>query len=92
MNVTDEINRKLSEESYNNHAINDTIQTPSGNFKVLEKRDDTKNGLRSYAFAPVVNGKPDTNNIVMGYAGTEFTSMKDWKSNVNLPFIITQLI
>lgn len=36
MNVTDETNRKLSEESYNNHAINDTIQTPTGNFKVIE--------------------------------------------------------
>ena len=42
----------------------------------MEKRDDTQNGLRSYAFAPVVNGKPDTNNIVMGYAGTGPLSMK----------------
>ncbi|EJD88838.1 hypothetical protein ACUXN9_001429 [Staphylococcus epidermidis] len=29
------------------------------NFKVIEKRDDTQNGLKTYAFAPVVNGKVD---------------------------------
>ncbi|WP_232161253.1 hypothetical protein [Staphylococcus epidermidis] len=56
------------------------------NYRVIEKRDDTQNGLRSYAFAPVVNGKVDTSHIYMGYAGTELTSMKDWKTNANLPF------
>ncbi|PHK49334.1 hypothetical protein, partial [Staphylococcus edaphicus] len=86
MQITDATKRKLSQESYYNIEKGRNISTPSGTFEILEKRDDTKNGLRAYAFAPIVNGKPDTNNIVMGYAGTEFTSMKDWKTNVNLPF------
>nr|WP_256125129.1 hypothetical protein [Staphylococcus epidermidis] len=30
--------------------------------------------------------KSDTSHIYMGYAGTELTSMKDWKTNANLPF------
>nr|WP_270525620.1 hypothetical protein [Staphylococcus epidermidis] len=77
---------KLSESSYQNYNIGCQVSTPKGEFEVIEKRDDTQNGLRAYAYAPIVNGKPDTSNIVMGYAGTELTSMKDWKTNANLPF------
>ena len=43
------------------------------NYRVIVKRDDTQNDLRSYAYAPIVNGNSDTNNIVMSYAGTELT-------------------
>ncbi|MDU2696753.1 MAG: hypothetical protein E7C37_07165, partial [Staphylococcus epidermidis] len=86
MVYTDQDFRNLSEESYDNYEIGDTVKHDGKTFEIMEKRDDTQNGLRSYAFAPVVNGKPDTNNIVMGYAGTELTSMKDWKTNANLPF------
>ena len=38
------------------------------NYRVIVKRDDTQNDLRSYAYAPIVNGNSDTNNIVMSYA------------------------
>ncbi|MGV9937839.1 hypothetical protein ACWDY4_46515 [Streptomyces olivaceoviridis] len=86
MVYTDQDFRNLSEESYDNYEIGDTVKHDGKTFEIMEKRDDTQNGLRFYAFAPVVNGKPDTNNIVMGYAGTELTSMKDWKTNANLPF------
>ena len=86
MQQTDEISHKIASESYRDLEKNNNIKVQGKNYRVIEKRDDTQNGLRSYAFAPVVNGKPDTNNIVMGYAGTELTSMKDWKTNANLPF------
>ncbi|MCG2466209.1 hypothetical protein K4P56_04290 [Staphylococcus epidermidis] len=86
MVYTDQDFRNLSEESYDNYEIGDTVKHDGKTFEIMEKRDDTQNGLRFYAFAPVVNGKPDTNNIVMGYAGTELTSIKDWKTNANLPF------
>ena len=76
MKITDETKRKLSAESYNDHNVNSVITTPASKFKVLEKREDTRNGLKAYAYAPIVNGKPDTNNIVMGYAGTGPLSMK----------------
>ncbi|MGW7807706.1 hypothetical protein ACWEVF_09760 [Staphylococcus xylosus] len=86
MKITDETKRQLSAESYDDHNVNSIITTPTSKFKVLEKREDTRNGLKAYAYAPIVNGKSDTSNIVMGYAGTEFTSIKDWKTNINLPF------
>ncbi|KAA9390327.1 hypothetical protein H6K86_09065 [Staphylococcus epidermidis] len=86
MVYTDQDFRNLSEESYENYEIGDTVKHDGKTFEIMEKRDDTQNGLRSYAFAPIVNGKLDTSNIVMGYAGTELTSMKDWKTNANLPF------
>ncbi|MBM0772927.1 hypothetical protein, partial [Staphylococcus epidermidis] len=86
MKINDNTKLKLSESSYQNYNIGRQVSTPKGEFEVIEKRDDTQNGLRAYAYAPIVNGKPDTNTIVMGYAGTELTSMKDWKTNTNLPF------
>ncbi|MFV8748885.1 hypothetical protein ACNNMT_12805 [Staphylococcus epidermidis] len=86
MKFSDKLSFKVADESYNDLKKGREYDLNGQNFKVIEKRDDTQNGLRSYAFAPVVNGKPDTNNIVMGYAGTELTSMKDWKTNANLPF------
>ena len=86
MQQTDEISHKIASESYRDLEKNNNIKVQGKNYRVIEKRDDTQNGLRSYAFAPVVNGKVDTSHIYMGYAGTELTSMKDWKTNVNLPF------
>ncbi|BEJ46815.1 hypothetical protein RJC23_04530 [Staphylococcus epidermidis] len=86
MKFSDKLSFKVADESYKDLKKGREYDLNGQNFKVIEKRDDTQNGLRSYAFAPVVNGKPDTNNIVMGYAGTELTSMKDWKTNANLPF------
>ena len=86
MQQTDEISHKIASESYRDLEKNNNIKVQGKNYRVIEKRDDTQNGLRSYAFAPVVNGKVDTSHIYMGYAGTELTSMKDWKTNTNLPF------
>ncbi|MCG1164508.1 hypothetical protein [Staphylococcus epidermidis] len=86
MQQTDEISHKIASESYRDLKKNNNIKVQGKNYRVIEKRDDTQNGLRSYAFAPVVNGKVDTSHIYMGYAGTELTSMKDWKTNANLPF------
>ena len=86
MQQTDEISHKIASESYRDLEKNNNIKVQGKNYRVIEKRDDTQNGLRSYAFAPVVNGKVDTSHIYMGYAGTELTSMKDWKTNANLPF------
>lgn len=54
--------------------------------KVIEKRDDTQNGLRAYAFAPVKNGKPDKKHIIMGYAGTDPFSIHDIFTDAQLRF------
>ncbi|MCD8820519.1 MULTISPECIES: hypothetical protein [Staphylococcus] len=86
MKINDNTKLKLSESSYQNYNIGRQISTPKGEFEVIEKRDDTKNGLRSYAFAPVVKGKVDTSHIYMGYAGTDFKSTRDLFTDLQLPF------
>ncbi|MCE7782025.1 lipase family protein [Staphylococcus xylosus] len=86
MKPTDLQSQKLAEYSYRDLKKDKSYVINDQQYQIIEKRDDTQNGLRAYAYAPIVNGKPDTNNIVMGYAGTELASMKDWKTNANLPF------
>ena len=76
MKINDNTKLKLSESSYQNYNIGRQISTPKGEFEVIEKRDDTQNGLCAYAYALMVNGKTDTSNIVMGYASTNPLSMK----------------
>lgn len=75
MVYTDQDFRNLSEESYDNYEIGDTVKHDSKTFEIMEKRDDTQNGLKTYALAPFVNGKVDTNHFYMGYAGTYFLSI-----------------
>ncbi|AND79408.1 hypothetical protein [Streptococcus pantholopis] len=41
-----------------------------GQFKVLKVKDDTDNGMQAMAVAPIVDGEPDTPQIVIAYAGT----------------------
>ena len=49
MVYTDQDFRNLSEESYDNYEIGDTVKHDGKTFEIMEKRDDTQNGLRSYA-------------------------------------------
>ncbi len=59
MKFSDELLFKVADESYNNLKKGHEYDLNGQNFKVIEKRDDTQNGLKTYAFAPVVNGKVD---------------------------------
>lgn len=76
MKLRDETFKRLSSASYDNNT--ETVATPhDGKFKVIEKRDNEENGLRAYAYAPDVNGKPDTSKIIISYAGTDITKLND---------------
>ncbi len=46
MVYTDQDFRNLSEESYDNYEIGDTVKHDGKTFEIMEKRDDTQNGLR----------------------------------------------
>ena len=86
MKQSDEIFHKIATESYRNLEINNNIKIQGKNYRVIEKRDDTENGFKAYAFSPVVDSKIDTSNIYMGYAGTDFKSIRDLFTDIQLPF------
>ncbi|WP_342610548.1 hypothetical protein [Staphylococcus hsinchuensis] len=65
MKITDKT-KNITDDSYDDIKIGESISSHNqGNFEIIEKRDNTTNGLRAYEFAPVVNGKPDTSQIVL---------------------------
>ncbi|MGT2743011.1 hypothetical protein [Streptococcus plurextorum] len=54
-----------------------------GQFQVLAVEDNTANGMQAMAVAPVVDGKVDTTQITIAYAGTNFGDGKDRQTDVN---------
>ncbi|PHK48800.1 hypothetical protein, partial [Staphylococcus edaphicus] len=86
MRITDKTSFDIANESYKKYDIGDEITVSGNDFEIIEKRDDTQNGLRAYAYAPVVNGKVDTSHIYMGYAGTDIKSIRDLFTDLQLPF------
>ncbi|MFB2003727.1 lipase [Staphylococcus warneri] len=86
MKYSNQFSQDVSRQSYDNLIKGDKLKIADQDYKVVEKRDDTENGLRAYAFAPVKNGKADTSHIYMGYAGTDIGSFNDLKTDVQLPF------
>ncbi|MBM0848412.1 hypothetical protein ACUW92_002303 [Staphylococcus epidermidis] len=86
MKFSDKLSFKVADESYKDLKKGREYDLNGQNFKVIEKRDDKQNGLKAYALSPVVNGKVDTNHIYMGYAGTDFKSIRDLLTDLQLPF------
>ncbi|MEB8094058.1 hypothetical protein NGH44_02610 [Staphylococcus caprae] len=86
MRLLDDDSKSISHLSYQSLNLNSYYNINGKKMKVIEKRDDTQNGLRAYAFAPVKNGKPDKKHIIMGYAGTDPFSIHDIFTDAQLRF------
>ncbi|TFJ41911.1 hypothetical protein CKN73_04560 [Carnobacterium divergens] len=41
-----------------------------GKFEVLKIKNNVENGMQAMAVAPIKNGKPDTSQVVIAFAGT----------------------
>lgn len=54
-----------------------TDSTTGKEYKVIETRNNPLNGMQAMAVAPLVNGKPDTSQIVIAYAGTNSSDRND---------------
>ena len=53
-----------------------------GNFKVVEVKDNTSNGMQAMAVAPVdKNGNVDDSHVVIAYAGTNSSDIKDLETD-----------
>ncbi len=46
-------------------------------YYILDTYDNDKNGLQAMAVAPIVNGKTDTSQVVVAYAGTDTSDIQD---------------
>lgn len=85
MKYTDKIYHKVSDFSYSKLKKDNTYKILGQDYKVIEKCDDTQNGLRAYVFAPVIKGKVDTSQLLIGYAGTDPFSLNDIRTDLQLP-------
>ncbi|HCG75561.1 MULTISPECIES: hypothetical protein [Staphylococcus] len=66
MKFSDELSFKVADDSYKDLKKGREYDLSGQNFKVIEKRDAKRNGLKVYALTLVVNGEVDTNHIYMG--------------------------
>ena len=98
MSFTDEQYRWLSEQSYwVDTNKGDKDYTPKegktypinpkdkslGQYQVLAAEDNTSNGMQAMAVAPLdKNGKPDLSHIVVAYAGTNSSDLKDIQTDI----------
>lgn len=85
MTISDKLSRHISQISYDSYEIDNIISYQGQDYKVIEKRDDTQNGFRAYVFAPVIKGKVDTGQLLIGYAGTNPFSLYDIRTDLQLP-------
>ena len=53
-----------------NLKVETIIKDKDFHYKILKIEDDTSNGMQAMAVAPFINGKVDTSEIVIAYAGT----------------------
>ncbi|MDG3132833.1 hypothetical protein MKL26_07365, partial [Streptococcus suis] len=51
-------------------------------FKVLKIEDNTSNGMQAMAIAPLIHGQPDYSQIVIAYAGTNFSDPNDRRTDL----------
>lgn len=95
--LTDIQNRWLSEHVYlldsSRNDYNKTLQIGTvhsyneddlslGSFKIVDIEDNTSNGMQAMAVAPIVDGKVDTSQIVIAYAGTNISDLNDVNTDI----------
>ena len=61
----------------------DELRKDSQSFRVLSTKDNTANGMQAMAVAPVdKNGNVDYSHVVISYAGTNSSDIKDLGTDV----------
>lgn len=87
MTITDEDYNKISDTAYwidplhkkYDPTIKDSeIREINGKeYEILRVENNTDNGMQAMAVAPIVNGKADTSQVVIAYAGTNTADSLD---------------
>ena len=76
--------RMLFENSYDKLSVDEVYTFSKKQYKVIENAT-TQNGFRAYVFAPVIKGKVDKSQLLIGYAGTDPYSLNDIRTDLQLP-------
>ncbi|HEL0501914.1 TPA: hypothetical protein TUO75_000111, partial [Streptococcus equi subsp. zooepidemicus] len=92
MNITDKQYKNLSDEVYNldpgNKKYNPSLKeevifrTGNTNFKILKAEDNPDNGMQAMAVVPIKDGKEDRSHIVIAYAGTNSSDIRDIDTDI----------
>ena len=77
--------RMLSENSYDKLSVDEVYTFSNKNNTKSSKNATTQNGFRAYVFAPVIKGKVDKSQLLIGYAGTDPYSLNDIRTDLQLP-------
>ncbi|MEX2784689.1 triacylglycerol lipase, partial [Streptococcus sp. H49] len=86
--VSDQDYNKISQEVYKVDSGKVNSPTTEGdkilnkNYQVLKAKDNLDNGMQAMAVAPIVDGEPDTSQIVIAYAGTNRLDSKDLSTDI----------
>ena len=83
--LTEENYKELSEYVYwldSKHRLYDLdikeefiLEGENADYKILKVEDNTTNGMQAMAVAPVKNGKVNTSEVVIAFAGTNLYSL-----------------
>lgn len=92
----------LSQYSYwidENHASYDpsikvgkAIEGKSDEYKILKTENNTSNGMQAMAVAPVKGDQTDTTEIVIAYAGTNFSDKLDKMTDVQTAVLGSEVL
>lgn len=92
MTLTDEDYNKISDtaywidpihKKYDSKIKKDEIRKINGKkYKILDVENNSDNGMQAMAVAPIVNGKADTSQVIIAYAGTNTSDSLDIATDV----------
>lgn len=86
--TTDKENNRIATIVYNVDSKKKRVPLEKGDkilnksYLVLNTENNTTNGMQAMAVAPIVNGKPDTSQIVIAYAGTNDKDRNDINTDI----------
>ena len=73
------------DEKHDKHIdfdVDDIKEFGGREYQVLKTEDNTNNGMQAMAVAPVNDGKADTSEVIIAYAGTNFDDVLDIYTDV----------
>ena len=90
MRLLDDDSKSISHLSYQSLNLNSYYNINGKKMKVIEKRDDTQNGLRAYAFAPVKMVNLIKSILLWDMLAQILSVFMIYLQMLNFDFIITQ--
>ncbi|HEL2665252.1 TPA: hypothetical protein TUV12_001304, partial [Streptococcus equi subsp. zooepidemicus] len=78
--IADDVYSVDSKKTSRPYQIGDTVA--SGKYKILKAEDNPDNGMQAMAVVPIKDGKEDRSHIVIAYAGTNSSDIRDIDTDI----------